>query len=295
MNDWLPWLDRKGRFSALRAAAFALVLAPALWLAAQALIGQLGAKPWTQAVHDTGTWALRLLLVTLAVTPLRRLYDWPKLVTVRRMLGLAVMFYALGHLGLYSIDLALDWRLILSEIVKRFYLLVGITALIGLVVLGVTSTDSMIRRLGAPRWQRLHRLVYPIMLLGLFHFALQSKIDVTEPALLTGFFLLLMLWRGLERFRLGYGPAALVGAALLAGLGTALIEAAWYALATGAPAALVLAANLDLLTDPDPIFVRPAHWVALTGLAAAALRLVLIRAGRLQPKRRKGVPQPARA
>jgi sulfoxide reductase heme-binding subunit YedZ len=96
MTSWLPWLDRQGRFSGLRATAFALVLLPALWLAFDAWTGQLGSKPWTRAVHDTGTWAVRLLLVTLAISPLRRILDWGKLLGIRRMLGLSVMFYGLS-------------------------------------------------------------------------------------------------------------------------------------------------------------------------------------------------------
>ena len=88
VTAWLPWLDRQGRVSALRATTFALVLVPALWLALEAWNGQLGSKPWTQAVHDTGTWTVRLLLVTLAVSPLRRILDWGKLIGIRRMLGL---------------------------------------------------------------------------------------------------------------------------------------------------------------------------------------------------------------
>lgn len=269
MKAWLPWLDRQGRFSRLRAATFALVLVPALWLAFDAWTGQLGSKPWTRAVHDTGTWTIRLLLLTLAVSPLRKILDWNKLIGVRRMLGLSVLAYALGHLALYCIDLGFDAGLIVSEIAKRFYLVIGITALTGLVALGVTSTDGMIRRLGAPRWQLLHNLVYVIAALGLFHFALQSKIDVTQPALMTGLFGLLMLYRLLPRLGVPLDTGRLALTAFGAGLLTALCETAWYALATGASAWLVFQANLDAFTYGDPSFLRPGHWVALAGLALA--------------------------
>ena len=226
IGSWLPWTDRQGRVSALRALVFVAVLLPALALAWQAWTHQLGSKPWTQAVHDTGTWSLRLLLVTLAVSPLRRILDWSRLIGVRRMLGLSVLAYALAHVALYCIDLAFDWGLILSEIVKRFYLTVGIVAVAGLVALGATSTDGMVRRLGAPAWQRLHRLVYVITGLGLLHFALQSKVDVTEPALMTGIFALLMLYRLLDRRGVGLSPMVLALAALATGLTTALCETA---------------------------------------------------------------------
>ncbi len=287
MSAWLPWLDRQGRFSTLRAVVFALVLVPALWLALDAWSGQLGSKPWTRAVHDTGTWAMRLLLVTLCVSPLRRILDWSKLIGVRRMLGLSVLAYAAAHLALYCIDLAFDWGLIVSEIVKRFYLIVGMTALLGLVALGATSTDGMIRRLGSRRWQLLHNLVYPITGLSLLHFALQSKIDVTQPALMNGLFALLLVYRGLYRFRIAVTTRALVACALLTGLVTALCETAWYALTTGASAWMVFQANADVVVYGELAALRPGHWVAFAGLAVALLHAV--RAPRAsQPQRERG-------
>jgi sulfoxide reductase heme-binding subunit YedZ len=292
-RGYLPWLDRQGRFSALRAAAFALILVPAAILAWEAWTGQLGSKPWTRAVHDTGTWAIRLLLVTLAVTPLRRILDWGKLIGIRRMLGLSVLAYAAAHLVLYCIDLAFDWGLIVSEIVKRFYLTVGLVALLGLVALGATSTDGMIKRMGAKNWQRLHNLVYPITGLGLLHFALQSKIDVTQPALMMGFFALLLAYRGLKRFDLPLTTPILMGVALLTGLATALAETAWYALATGASAWMVFQANGDFVVYQDIAFLRPGHWVALVGLVVALGHA--FRAPREKPERRSRTalrPQP---
>lgn len=272
MTQWLPWLDRQGRFSTLRAVAFALVLVPALILASEAWMGQLGAKPWTRAVHDTGTWAVRLLLVTLAISPLRRILDWPKLIGIRRMLGLSVLAYAAGHLTLYCIDLGFHWGLIVSEIAKRFYLVVGITTLMGLVALGATSTDGMIRRMGAQNWQRLHNLVYPIALLALLHFALQAKIDVTQPVLMSGLFALLMAYRGLDRLKIAPTAPVLAATALATGLATALCETAWYAFATGASAWLVFQANADIVVYRDFASLRPGHWVALVGLAVALAR-----------------------
>jgi len=287
-GSYWPWNDRQGRFSALRAGCFALVLVPALILAWQAWSHQLGSKPWTQAVHDTGTWALRILVITLAVTPLRRILDWNKLIGIRRMLGLSAMAYALGHLLLYCIDLAFDWGLILSEIVKRFYLVVGITALTGLVALGITSTDGMIRRLGSGRWQRLHNIVYAIACLGLFHFALQSKIDVTQPVLLTGLFALLMAYRGLKRFEIPLSFGSLALTALGVGLATALAETAWYAFATGASAWLIFQANADIVVYQDWTALRPGHWVALVGFALAVVHL--FRRPAPKPERRQRRP-----
>lgn len=290
MSAWLPWLDRQGRFSTLRAVVFALVLAPALWLALDAWSGQLGSKPWTRAVHDTGTWAMRLLLVTLCVSPLRRILDWSKLIGVRRMLGLSVLAYAAAHLALYCIDLAFDWGLIVSEIVKRFYLIVGMTALLGLVALGATSTDGMIRRLGSRRWQLLHNLVYPITGLSLLHFALQSKIDVTQPALMNGLFALLLAYRALHRFRIAVTTRVLVACGLLTGLVTALCETAWYALTTGASAWMVFQANADVVVYGELAALRPGHWVAFAGLVVALLHAVRAPSVGL-PQRERG-PRP---
>lgn len=292
MKAWLPWTDRQGRFSTLRAVTFALLLVPALLLLHAAWMHQLGSKPWTQAIHQTGTWTVRILIVTLAVSPFRRLLDWGKLIGIRRMLGLGVMAYALGHLALYCIDMAFDWGLIVSEIVKRFYLTIGFVALLGLVALGATSTDGMIKRLGK-NWQRLHNLVYPIAMLALLHFALQSKIDVTEPVLMSGLFMLLILYRGLYRWKLPVTVPILAGVALLAGLLTAALEAAWYAATSGVSAWLVFQANADILTYQDYASLRPAHWVALAGLLVAFGHG--LRARKPRPPRQARQPVAARA
>ncbi len=290
LKGWLPWLDRQGKFSALRAVAFALTLLPALLVLYAAWMGQLGSKPWTEAIHRTGTWAVRLLVLSLAISPLRRLLDWGKLIGVRRMIGVSVAAYALCHLSLYCIDMAFDWSLIVSEIVKRFYLTIGFVALLGLCALGATSTDGMIRRLGK-RWQKLHNLVYPIAALALLHFALQSKIDVTEAVLMSGLFVLLLLYRGMYRWKLPVSLPLLGGLALLAGLATALIETGWYALTSGVSPWLVFQANADILTYYDFASIRPAHWVALAGFMVAAAHAV--RARKPRPPRQARRPAAA--
>ncbi len=282
LTSYTPWLDRQGRFSGLRAVSFALLLLPAVILAYEAWTGQLGSKPWTRAVHDTGTWAIRILLVTLAVSPLRKILDWSKLIGIRRMLGLGAMSYAFAHLLLYCIDLGFDGGLIVSEIIKRFYLTIGIVAVFGLAALGATSTDGMIRRMGAKNWQRLHNLVYAITALGLLHFALQSKIDVSQPVLLNGLFALLLLYRLMNRLKLPFTVASLVLAGLATGLATALAETAWYATTTGVSAWMMFEANWDVLTYQDIQFLRPGHWVALVGLGVALAHGV--RATLQQPK-----------
>lgn len=263
-----PWLDRAGRLSWLKLVLFLACLAPACELAIAYRLDALGAKPVTALIHGTGEWAVRFLLAGLAITPLRRIADWPKLILVRRMLGVTAMAYALAHLALYVADQNFDLVKVVSEIALRIYLTIGFVALAGLIALGATSTDAAIRNMG-PNWHRLHRLVYTITVLGLVHYFLQAKIDVSAPVFWTGVFLLLMGWRIMRKFRLPERPWALLLLAIAAALLTAGLEAAWYGLASGVPAGLVLAANLDF-SGP----IRPAWWVLAVGLALPVTALV---------------------
>lgn len=262
----LPWTDRAGRLSPLKLGVFVATLAPALWLAWAAAGGALGAKAVMAAVHESGDWAIRFLVATLAVTPLRRILAAPRIATVRRMLGLAALAYALLHLLLYVVELNFDVPRVASEIVSRVYLTIGFAALAGLAVLGATSTDAAIRRMGKA-WGRLHRIVYLLAVLGVLHYFMQSKVNVTQAVLIGGLFLLLMAYR--TGFAAGLPMPrwyVLAGFAVLGGLMTAGIEYAWYALATGIRADRVLAANLRF-----PEIIRPAWWVFFAGLGVAAL------------------------
>ena len=275
-KGYWPWLDRAGRPSALKAGTFALVLLPGLWMAFEGTAGWLGPKPLTEALHQSGTWAVRLLLLSLAVTPFRRVAQWGKLIAVRRMLGLAVLAYAALHLALYVVDQHGDIVRVATEISLRFYLTVGFVALVGFAVLGATSTDGMIRKIGGKRWQTLHRSVYAFGALALLHFMLQAKLDISQPVLMLGLFLNLMGWRLLQRRGLGDRVSALLGLAVTASLGAAVVEAAWYAAFNRLSAIDVLAANFA--TDDG---LRPAIWVLLAGLAVAAVRLVRLAQARL--------------
>lgn len=263
-----PWLDRAGRVSGLKLATFLLALAPGFWLAGAYALDALGAKPITALIHSTGEWAVRFLLLSLAVTPLRRIANLPKLILVRRMLGLTVLAYVLIHLTLYVVDQNFVLSKVVSEIVLRFYLTIGFVALVGLVVLGLTSTDGAIRRMG-PAWNRLHKIVYGIAVLGMIHYFLQAKIDVSAPVFWTGVFLILMGWRGMQRFGVPTRPLPLAGLAIAAALLTALIEAAWYGLKSGVPASAVLGANLEFAYS-----IRPAWWVLAAGLTLPVVNLL---------------------
>ncbi|MEW9808309.1 sulfite oxidase heme-binding subunit YedZ [Mesorhizobium sp. ZMM04-5] len=284
-----PWTDRSGKFSPLKAAVLAAACLPALmlaWsafsgtLAASAPVGPLGPRPITEAIHETGEWAIRFLWLSLAVTPLRRIADWPKLILVRRMLGVTALAYALAHFALYAVDLKLDVARIASEIALRFYLTIGFVALVALIALGSTSTDAAIKRLGR-NWVRLHKIVYAIGLLAALHFFIQSKADVYQPTLMAGLFLLMMLYR-LAHWR-GFAinsPLVLAAIAVLAALCTVAVEYAWYALATGVPPGRVLAANLQFSYS-----IRPAWWVLAVGAGMAVVAGVRRSGGRREPSR----------
>jgi sulfoxide reductase heme-binding subunit YedZ len=170
----------------LKAALFVLALVPLARLATGALFYPewLGANPAEYITRSTGDWTLRFLLITLAVTPVRKLTGWHWLAGYRRMFGLFAFFYALVHLSSYvSFDHVFDVPEILKDIVKRPFITVGFTALVLLVPLAVTSTNRMVQRLGAKRWLALHRLVYVIAPLGVLHFWWMVKRDITEPAI----------------------------------------------------------------------------------------------------------------
>jgi methionine sulfoxide reductase heme-binding subunit len=270
-----PWNDRAGRLSPLKLGVFLYLLVPIVWLLVQATNGWLGAKPLTEAIHQTGDWSVRFLMISLAVTPLRSIAQWPQLILVRRMLGLGALAYVVLHVALYTV-MIWDLAKVVSEIVLRFYLTIGFIGLLGFAVLGATSTDGMIRRLGSARWNRLHASVYMLTVLALLHYLLQSKLDISEAALNSGVFIWLMGYRLLRKAKLSTGYVMLVALSIAAALLTGAGEALWYGTMTGVPGWRVLAANLDF-----SYVIRPAWWVLAMGLGMAALAWVRMR--RQQP------------
>ena len=192
------------RFRGDKPLVFLLCALPLAWITGRAFefAGlSLGPNPVEALIHGLGSWGLRLLLVTLCVRPLAVLLRRPRLMRLRRMLGLFAFTYLLLHfLSWLVLDRALDLAGILPDIVKRPYITVGFTALVLLIPLAVTSTDRWMRRLGR-RWHALHRLIYPAALLGCLHFLWLVKADWREPALYLGLFALLMGWRWRQRPR----------------------------------------------------------------------------------------------
>jgi len=187
---------RRRRVALLRAGVWALGLWPTLRLGWLAWRDGLGANPIEALLHRTGDWTLVFLLVTLAVTPLRRLTGWNVLIQIRRPLGLFAFYYASLHfLGMYLVlDQTLDWEFIWEDIAERPFITVGFAAWLILVPLALTSTRSAVRRLGR-RWALLHRGVYVATALGLVHFYWKVKADTFWPLVAIGVFAVLMAAR----------------------------------------------------------------------------------------------------
>lgn len=183
------------------------LIKPLVWLGALAplalivvgvfeLAGQsLGPNPIREILHVTGKTSLNLLLITLCATPLRELTGQTWWVRPRRLLGLMAFSYALLHFLVYAVlELELQLGELGQELARRPYILVGTVALLALIPLAITSTDRMMRRLGR-RWQRLHRLIYPITALGIWHYYWQVKADIREPLIYLGLLAVLLAWR----------------------------------------------------------------------------------------------------
>jgi len=169
-----PWIKR---------GVFAASLLPLLWLAGRFAMDDLGVNPVETINRFTGDWALRFLLLSLAITPLRRFgQSWAA--PLRRMLGLYAFFYLSCHLLAYlGVDLQGDWQALWRDIQKRTYITLGMAAFVLMLPLAVTSTNRMIRRLGGKNWQRLHRLTYPIASLAVAHYWMMVKADIRQPVL----------------------------------------------------------------------------------------------------------------
>ena len=254
---------------------------PALELAWRWYNGDLEPRPVTVATHSTGDWAVIFLMLSLAMTPARALFDWMPLVQIRRRIGVAAALYAGAHFLIYVLDQKWNLVVVATEIIKRFYLTIGFVALLALVVLAVTSTDGWQKRLRR-NWKRLHWLIYPAAFIAIIHFFIQSKVKIGEPAFTAGLFIWLMLWRVLpSRLQRSYLGLAILGVS--ATLAAVVFEATWYWLVNGRDPTIALLANLD----PELAF-RPAQKVLIASLlviAAVALRRLILTANKLWTKR----------
>jgi sulfoxide reductase heme-binding subunit YedZ len=176
--------------------AFLLCLVPLFLLGWRAYHQNLGANPIEKITHTTGDWTIWFLLITLSVTPLRKLLNQPKLARFRRMLGLFAFFYGSLHLMTWMwLDKFFDVREMWQDVVKRRFITVGMLAFVCLIPLAITSTNGWVRRLGFVRWQRLHRLVYFSALAGVIHYYWLVKSDVRLPLSYAAILAVLMAYR----------------------------------------------------------------------------------------------------
>ena len=190
----------------IKALVFAASLVPAALLARGLYTGNLGINPAETLQLETGIWALRFLLASLAITPLRRLFGWNRLVQYRRMLGLYAFFYATLHLATYVVlDRYFDWSGIVEDVAKRPFITLGMLAFALLVPLALTSTKGWIRRLGR-RWQTLHRLVYFAAIAAGLHFMWKVKVAIGEPVYYFAGLAILLGFRLLWRLKTRRGP-----------------------------------------------------------------------------------------
>jgi methionine sulfoxide reductase heme-binding subunit len=196
----------------LKVGVFGACLIPLAVLAGQALTHNLGANPIDEITDQTGIWTLRLLLITLAVTPARRLTGWNRLIQLRRMLGLFAFFYGSLHFVTYIwLDQFFAIEDIVADVMERPFITVGFASFTLLIPLAVTSTTAMIKRLGGRRWQRLHRLVYAIAIGGVVHYLWLVKADIRQPLLYGGILAVLLVYRLWDM----YGRRLLAGGTLL--------------------------------------------------------------------------------
>lgn len=188
--QWIRWV--------VKPLLFVASLVPLALLVRDGVANNLGANPVEAIRLYTGDWTLRFLLIALAVTPLRRISGWNAILRLRRMLGLFAFFYACLHFVSYIwLDQHFMFDLIVEDVLDRPYITVGVLGFVLLIPLALTSTNGMIKRLGAKRWQRLHKLVYVIAIAGVIHFWWLVKSDISEPLI---YALLLALLLGLRAF-----------------------------------------------------------------------------------------------
>ena len=272
-----PWQHRNGQFSWLKASTLALIAFPGLNFTYQVVTGDYGILPMAFGgmVYWSGVWATWILLMALAVTPAVTILRWPALIDVRRMVGVTGLVYTIAHVVIYFALRSWNFATIATETVTRLTLVVATISTLGLIVLGATSLDAVIRSMGARGWQRLHNTNYAITFLAVLHVVL-ARGTYPEQYLLAGIFFWLMAWRPLARYRLGTDAKVLAALAVASSLFTALLEAGFLWGRRGYGVSGTLANNFNpAMLD---IGIPPAWQVLVFGLAfalAAAIRAAL--------------------
>jgi sulfoxide reductase heme-binding subunit YedZ len=276
LTQFKLWRDARGRLSALRIAALVLLLLPiALAFAAPWTSEEFNARPFNDLTHRAGYWALMFVIISLAITPLRRIARYGALVDVRRMIGVGAFCYAVAHILFNITNEKFNVLKVATEIVLRLYLTIGFIGFLGLTALAVTSTDGMVRRLGGRRWQRLHQLIYVIVLFGLIHFFQQTKLNIWWPTLIAGLVGWLLGYRIMVRGR-REEPSALMllGLTVAVTALTFICEAIGIAIGFNTSPWMVLQSAFDVYLDVDSFDIRPGWLVLAAGLAVVVLDMV---------------------
>ncbi len=186
----------------IKPVVFLACLTPATWLLYRALWGDLGVNPLETLTNETGIWTLRLLVATIAITPIRWLTKWNPIITLRRMIGLFAFFYGTVHFFIYFLfDRSLQFEGLWEDVALRPYITVGFTAFVLMIPLALTSTTGWIRRLGGRRWNLLHRLVYVSAVGGVLHYWWKVKLDVTNPIIYAAIVGVLLGWRAVKALK----------------------------------------------------------------------------------------------
>src|SRR5215472_9141152 len=221
-----PWQDGKQGFSWLKAGTLALMFVPAMLMLHDLATGQFGPVPLGGLTYWSGVWATAILLLALAITPAATIFQWRRLLIVRRMIGVTALAYTVAHIIIYFALRFWNFAFIANEIVTRLSLIVATVSTIGLIALGITSVDGAVRRMGPRGWQQLHNAIYVVTALALLHYLLSPGL-FPDQFLMSGIFFWLMVWRVLDRRRLGTNAAALALLAAGSSLFTALLEIGW--------------------------------------------------------------------
>lgn len=276
----MPWFDAAGRLSLLKLVTFVAICLPSLWMLDEFSSGRWAfPSPYVNLIYHSGLWCTYLLLICLAVTPLRRITGWGRLAQLRRLLGVASFAYCLAHIVAWFGLRFWDWVAIGQELVGRATLWVATVSALLLLALAVTSFDSLIRSMGR-RWKQFHGLVYVAALLAVLHFLMSPGSLQGIPFLMAGAFVWLMGWRLLERKRLGTRPIPVLGLGVGSAIFAMLLQPIW--LVTFQAERNVqspIAALLDNL-NPDiwiylgvpPVWILLAWALATTAFAYVARR-----------------------
>jgi methionine sulfoxide reductase heme-binding subunit len=269
-----PWFDRKHRFSWLKAITFALMFAPAIWITYQVAAGEFGPVPLGGMTYWSGVWATALLLLALAITPALAIFRWGRLVIIRRMIGVTALAYTVGHIFIYFALRFWNFASIAHEMLTRLSLIIASVATAGLIVLGATSFDAAVQRMGLQRWQRLHSAVYALTGLALVHYLLSPDV-YAEQYLLSGMFFWLMGWRHLKRRGQATETKALAVLAVASCLFTLLLQVVWLWAYQAYTPLETLADNFTLMEDLPPAWkvLALGFLIAIVGAFPRTARL----------------------